>query len=159
MLFLKIFKPRKLFNWRTGPYSVQGSLRFYGQQNYNKIWSFDEYDPELYDQVLYNLDTNSSLFDFGEWEPGPDSDTNRKGSPDSPVDTWIVNQFGYSPGIPKRNTEFVELNNDKWIETIPIHLATILVDYPSQGSTDRSPRAFVSRWSPLRIPWSATRWI
>ena len=153
MLFLKIFKPRKLFYGRTGPWSVQWSL------NSNKIWSFDEYDPELYDQVLYNLDINSSLFDFGEWEPGPDSDTNRKGSPDSPVDTLIVNQLGYSPEIPKRNAEFVELNNDKWIETIPIHLATILVDYPSQGSTDRPPRAFVSRWSPLRIPWSATRWI
>ena len=74
MLFLKIFKLRKLFYGRAGSYSVQGSLRFYGQQNYNKIWSFDEYDPELFDQVLYNLDINSSLFDFGEWEPGPDSD-------------------------------------------------------------------------------------
>jgi len=94
MLFSKIFKPRKLFYERTGPCSVQESLRFYGQQKYNKIWSFDEYDPELYDQVLYNLDINSSLFDFGEWEPGPDSDTNRKGSPDSPVDTFIINQLG-----------------------------------------------------------------
>ena len=63
----------------------------------------------------------------------------------------------HSPGIPKRNAEFVELNNDKWIETIPIHLAAILVDYPSQGSTDRPPGQFVPRWSPLRIPWSATR--
>ena len=36
----------------------------------------------------------------------------------------------------KRNSEFVEFNNDKWIETIPIHLAAILVDYPSQESTD-----------------------
>ena len=31
--------------------------------------------------MLYKLDTNSSLFDFGEWEPGPDSDTDRQGSP------------------------------------------------------------------------------
>lgn len=40
------------------------------------------------------------------------------------------------PGTYQRNAEFVELNNDRWIETIPIHLAAILVDYPSQGSTD-----------------------
>ena len=46
--------------------------------------SFDEYHPEMFDQVLYKLDTNSSLFDFGEWEPGPDSDTDRQSSPDCP---------------------------------------------------------------------------
>ena len=107
--------------------------------------------------MLYNLDINSSLFDFGEWEPGPDSDTDSKGFPDSSLHTLTVHLRCHSLGIKKRNAEFVELNNDKWIETIPIHLAAILVDYPSQGSSDRLPGPFVGRQPPLWIPWSAPR--
>ena len=87
----------------------------------------------MFDQVLYKLDKNSSLFDFGEWK-----------LVQIQIQTGRVlrtahlanNRKKIRPGTYQRNAEFVELNNDRWIETIPIHLAAILVDYPSQGSTD-----------------------